>query len=146
MDYRKLHLLIQYARDYSHGKIREKGFTDTEHLICSYVYVHDDCSQEDLARGIRMDKTTVGKALDSLEHKGFLLREPSKADRRKNRLHLTEAGKESISGILDINESWVKRVLSVLEPEERAQLGAYMERVLGAAEAIYENREDKNHA
>lgn len=146
MDYRKLHLLMQYGRAYSHGRIREKGFTDTEHMICSFIYVNESCSQEDIAQGIRMDKTTVAKALDSLTRKGFILRRQSSTDRRKNVLLLTEAGKESISGILSINDEWVSGVLSVLSPEERDTLEGYLERVLRAAKEINREREETEHA
>jgi len=143
MDYHKLHLLLRYGREYGHHRIRERGFTDTEHLICSYVYVHAGCAQDDVAQALRMDKTTVGKAIDALESKQFLSRVQSPEDRRKKHLTLTESGKNSIADILSVNDEWVQSILSVLAPEEQSLFIGYLNRVLKAAEDLY--CQEQNH-
>jgi len=146
MDYRKLHLLLRYGREYGHRRIKEKGFTDTEHLICSYVYVNELCSQDDIAKSVGMDKTTVGKAIDSLESKGFLIREQSKDDKRKKALQLTAEGKSGIADILSINDEWMQNVLSALSNDEQALFLEYLSRVLDTAEKIYLKSEEKHNA
>jgi len=142
MDYQMLHLLLRYGKDYAHRRIKEKGFTDTEHMICSFVYVHENCSQDDIAKALHMDKTTVGKAVDALVGKGRLLRTQSGTDRRKNVLLLTEEGKNSIADILSINDEWVQSIVSVLSKEEQTRFMEYLSRVLKAAVTICEKGEE----
>eukprot|EP00903_Cladosiphon_okamuranus_P000877 g875.t1 len=52
--------------------------------------------QATLAGLIAYDRTTIGGVVDRLEHKGFLLRKTSAADRRAKTLHLTDAGQSAL--------------------------------------------------
>jgi len=135
MDYQALHLLLRYGREYGHRRIREKGLTDTGHLISSYVYVHEACSQEELVQALRMDKTTVGKAIASLADKDLLIRRQDEKDKRKNRLFLTDKGKENIGDILQINDEWVTKIFSALTSEEQEVFDGYLQRLILAAKA-----------
>jgi len=143
MDYKALHLLLRYGREYGHGRIREKGLTDTEHLISSYVFMHEACSQEEAVKALHLDKTTLGKAVDALTAKGFLVRQQAREDKRKNLLCLTPAGKERIGDILRIHDEWSSRVLSVLSQEEQEAFDGYLRRILKEAEAICTHKEEK---
>ena len=69
MDYQTLNLLFRCNKEFSHEKIRKQELSDTECMICSYIYSHENCSQDDVSVALKTDKTTVGKALVSLENK-----------------------------------------------------------------------------
>lgn len=71
MDYQKLNLLFRFNKDFSHEKIRMQDLSDTECMICSFISSHKNCSQDDVATALKTDKTTVGKALASLEKKNW---------------------------------------------------------------------------
>ena len=66
MDYQILNLLFRCNKEFSHEKIRKQELSDTECMICSYIYSHENCSQDDVSVALKTDKTTVGKALMSL--------------------------------------------------------------------------------
>ena len=70
MDFNTLNLLGKYAKEYSHAKVRCAGVSDTEHLICTFLYYHSNVSQDTIAKSLKLDKTTVAKALVLLEEKG----------------------------------------------------------------------------
>ena len=81
MDYQKLNLLFRCNKEFSHERIRMQDISDTECMICSYVYSHEGCSQDDVATDLKTDKTTVGKALASLKKKNCVVRTQDKADK-----------------------------------------------------------------
>ncbi len=52
-------------------------------------------SQLEVARTLRIDRTTMVALLDALERKGIVSRRPDPTDRRKNVVELTESGREA---------------------------------------------------
>lgn len=141
MDYQTLHLLLKCGKEFGHRKIRPHGLSDTECLLCSYISFHPGCPQDEVVRALRMDKTTVAKALRNAERKALLRRERHPSDRRRNVLHITEEGAARISAIADLHDKWLTQVLSALTPAEQAQFEGYCLRLLRAAEALSQGEE-----
>ena len=142
MDYQTLHLLLRCNKEFSHEKIRRQELSDTECMICSYIYSHENCSQDDVAAALKADKTTVGKALMSLERKSCVIRAVDSADKRIRRLRLTDTGRSRISQLLDIHNGWLNDILTCLCEEEQKQFENYCERLLAAAEKLTQNGEN----
>ena len=140
MDFQLLNALMKMTKGFAHRQIREDGFNDTECMICSYVYAHENCSQDEVAKALCMDKTTVTKSIQVLEKMGVLLRVSDKVDKRRNVLNLTEAGKEKCSGILHIHDEWISKVMEELNEEEQKQFESYCRRLISAAKRIQEER------
>lgn len=140
MDFQVLNLLFRCNKQFSHDKIRVHDLSDTECMICSYVFSHEECSQDDVANALKIDKTTIGKALASLEKKNCVVRKQDELDRRIKRLSVTDVGCEKISGLMDLHNNWLTEILTVLSPEEQKQFENYCERLLFAAEKLNENQ------
>lgn len=136
MDFQSLRLLLKYGMQYGHESIRKSGLTDTEHMLCSFIYFHTGCSQDDVIRATRMDKTTVAKALKSLEEKGFVIRRTSDTDKRKKQPVVTAAGVDSISETIDIYNEWMDSVSSCLSDKEQQEFSEYCSRLLARAQEI----------
>ena len=136
MDYQTLNLLFRCNKEFSHGKIRMQELSDTECMICSYIYSHENCSQDDVASALKTDKTTVGKALASLENKGCVLRTQDAEDKRVKRLSLTDNGRKKVSELVDIHNNWLRDIMTCLSEEEQKQFENYCERLLAAAEKL----------
>jgi DNA-binding MarR family transcriptional regulator len=83
-----------------------------------------------------MDKTTVAKALASLEGKGHITRRPNPENRRKNILFITEAGEEKIALVVHIYDDWLAQVFQTLSDEEQVQFQSYCQRLLERAEQV----------
>ena len=65
-----------------------------EHLIILFHLWHKDGrSQKDIVDKVFKDKTTITRALDSLEKLNLLLRVPDETDKRSKRVFLTHKGK-----------------------------------------------------
>ena len=139
MDYQTLNLLFRCNKEFSHAKIRMQDLSDTECMICSYIYSHGNCSQDDVSVALKTDKTTVGKALASLEGKACVMRTQDEADRRIKRLSLTPTGQEKVSELVDIHNNWLRDIMTCLSAEEQKQFENYCERLLAAAEKLTDN-------
>ena len=139
MDYQILNLLFRCSKEFSHGKIRRRELSDTECMICSYIYSHEDCSQDDVSVALKTDKTTVGKALASLENKACVVRTQDRADKRIKRLSLTDMGREKVAELVDIHDGWLREIMTCLSVEEQKQFENICRRLLVAAEKLTDN-------
>jgi DNA-binding MarR family transcriptional regulator len=136
MRFDNLYLLLRYAKAFGHSQIRGMGVTDTEHLICTFLLGHCDASQDNVADALKLDKTTVARALLSLEKKGYVKRCVNAANRRKYVLALTPSGRENIADIVDVYDAWLEKVSSCLGAREQAQFEESCTKLLTAAEAL----------
>ncbi len=138
MDFHNLNLLTKYAKEYGHSKIRVVGMSDTEHMICTFLFAHDGVSQDDVCEALRVDKATVARALLTLEEKGFVSRTPNLENRRKNLLFITDEGKKSIADVVHIYDEWITRISVCLSPDEQQCFDEYCGRLLATARKISE--------
>ena len=136
MDYQILNTLFRCSKEFGHKKLRSCGLSETECLICSFVFQHEKCSQDDASSGLRIDKTTAAKAISTLEEKGFILRQTDKTDRRRKLLTLTEKGIDSCRGIINLHDSWLSEVMSALNKNEQEQFEEYCVKLLKKAEEM----------
>ena len=141
MDFQTLNLLFRCNKEFSHDKIRRQELSDTECMICSYIYSHENCSQDDVSVALKTDKTTVGKALMSLEKKNCVVRAQDATDKRVKRLSLTDTGREKIAALANLHNNWLEKILTCLSPEEQEQFENYCERLLAAAEQLTKTEE-----
>ena len=143
MDFGTLQLLHRCHREYSRRKLREQSLSDTEYQLCAYIDIHEGCSQEQAAAALRMDKTTVAKALTALERKGWITRAADPIDHRRKQLSLTEEGGVKLAGLTELHSSWLDEIMSVLSPEEQERFEDCCKRLLQAAEALAEKKENE---
>ncbi len=143
MDYHTLHLLFRCSKEFSHEKIRLKQFSSTECMICSYIYSHENCSQDEVASALRIDKTTIGKAIASLEKKNCVVRAVDGADRRIRRLKLSDTGHEKTAELVDLHNIWLREIMKCLSEEEQGNFENYCERLLASAEKLTQSHSSK---
>ena len=136
MNFSKLYALMKYAKVYGHNQIKKVGVSDTEYLICAFAFGHSNSSQDDIAEALKLDKTTVARALLTLEKKGYIERLPNPENRRKNIIYITELGKESISDVVNVYDTWFNQISKALKPQEWKQFEDYCERLLEVAEQV----------
>ena len=136
MDYQTLNLLFRCGKEFSHKKIRSQELSDTECMICSYIYSHENCSQDDVSVALKTDKTTVGKALASLEKKNCVVRLQDEADKRVKRLSLTAVGRDKVTALVDLHNNWLSDIMTCLTKEEQKQFENLCDRLLIAAEKL----------
>lgn len=88
----------------------------------------------ELAEDLDLAPASVTGRLDALERRGFVRRTPSSSDRRRVDVELTEQGRLTWLGAMDILGDEEYRLLAALSKEERAQLSDMLRRIMVVAE------------
>lgn len=130
MGFSTLNKLVRLGREFGHETIRRAGFSDTEHAICAFLYFHDMVSQDTISTALRLDKTTVAKALRVMEREGLIYKRQNEKNRRENVIRITETGKSCIVGSIHLYENWLNEVCSCLTEEELQMFNAYLDRLV----------------
>lgn len=135
--FKHIHLLWMYGKEYCNEKVKQTGLSLTEYLICTFLYGHENVSQDDIANSLLYDKTTVARALGNLELKQYVTRTLNKDNKRKNIIALTEQGEKSINGIRDLYDTWFEIISKDISPEDRKQFDTTLTKILNEAKKNY---------
>jgi DNA-binding MarR family transcriptional regulator len=86
-------------------------------------------SQQQAAERLGVDRTTMVGLLDELESKGLVVREPDLADRRRNVIGLTDAGRNALKDAKAASDKAERQLLADLSPSEAERLRDLLARV-----------------
>lgn len=115
-------LLSRKTLVYLSSALSPYGLTAAEEPFYMSLYYVEGITQEELTALVYADKASTARRVKSLEAKGLLRRERDPADRRRNRLYLTEEAKARFAGVhrelLDLDQ----RLVGTLTPQERETL------------------------
>ncbi|HEY5429361.1 MAG TPA: MarR family transcriptional regulator [Solirubrobacteraceae bacterium] len=112
-------------------------------MALSYLSDHDGAPQQELVDALCMDAKNVVLLLNDLEDLGHLERRRDPEDRRRHRVHITQAGRQALQRAARAQESIEDDVLQALDAGERATLWTLLTRaVLGVEPAVGDAAED----
>lgn len=103
---RLVSILYRKNQVYLNMVLKPLNITAAELPILSYLFEHDGVSQEELSSFLAIDKASTARAVQSLLKKGFLRKERNPADRRANRVFLTEFAINQKSKIRKLLRQW----------------------------------------
>ena len=88
-----------------------------------YAFVLNIChepgrSQDELARALCLDKSTVARTLAHLEKYGYIIRIPNEKDKRQYLVHPTEKMLDVYPRVRLANREWNARLTENVMPEE----------------------------
>ena len=133
MDFNKLNIFFRCGKEYGRNAIKDLGINDTEYTICSFLYFYKDAPQDLICKSYMIDKTTVTKALHSLEERGLITRTVNPENRRQNLINLTSDGKDLIKDVVNVYDDWVSEVVTSLSEDEQKQFEMIMDKLLKKA-------------
>ena len=87
-------------------------------------------TQRELARLLHVSPAAVTTSLQSLERKGYLLREPGDGDARCNRVLLTDKGRQAVKDCLACLHRVSRRMYAGFTTEEQAIMRSFYLRML----------------
>ncbi len=88
--------------------------------------------QTDLARAVRLDRSTVVSVLDTLEKRQLVIRKRGLTDRRSNALELTATGKQLLAELLPRIEDHEQRLVQNLSASEQTTLAQLLGKIFPA--------------
>ena len=126
---------------YRRGKI-----TASDLNSCHFAFVLAICrvpgrSQEELARELCLNKSTVARALNTLETNGYILRTPLPSDKRQFSVHPTEKMLGVLPEVRAASREWMTLLSEGISEEEMEIFDSVLERMEARARDIIEKQE-----
>ena len=118
--------------EFSASVLAPLGVSGQEAAVMRAIDSPEPLSQGDIARRMRIDRTTMVALIDDLERKGLAQRRQDPGDRRKNVVELTGAGRETLRLANEAAGEAEQVFLSPLSPEERDQFITALRALLSA--------------
>jgi DNA-binding MarR family transcriptional regulator len=109
------------------------GIDGRELAVLSFLSQQSLLSQQEVARRLGVDRTTMVALVDALERRGLVERSPHPDDRRKNVVALTAAGRETMAGAALAADDAERRFLEPLGEAGAQQLKEALRILLGSA-------------
>ena len=119
---------IAMFRDFANG-LSEFDITPGLFGVLVVIEANPDLKQSDLARAVRLDRSTVVTIVDNLERRQLVVRRASATDRRSNALQLTADGQKLLRTLKRRVAEHEKRLVAGLTPEERTTLVTLLAKV-----------------
>ncbi|MET8978164.1 MarR family transcriptional regulator [Streptomyces sp. NPDC004539] len=83
-----------------------------------------------LAARLSVEASHVTRQLGQLEKAGYLVRTPDPDDRRAQRVHLTDSGREAAQRVREVSRRSIDQALAEWSPEDRGRLAALFGRMV----------------
>lgn len=121
------HNMIRSARQIINRDLRPLGLSSAEGNILLHLSTQgQEMRQEQLVEQLDVSKPAVSRALDSLEKKGFVTRQPDPDDKRAHWIQLTSKGLKIGPAIEEIyNRVFTLAVLGISQDELDYFLGLF---------------------
>ena len=110
---------------------------------CHASYLTEICacpgiSQDRLSKRICINKSNIARQVAILEEEGFVIRQPSPADKRVMELYPTEKALATLPEINEVLCTWSDHLTQELSDEERESLSRVLEKMRDLASAWME--------
>ncbi len=116
------HSLDQISRSFWNAAYSELNtdyrFSANTLEMIGFIYMNPRCRQEDICRGLCIDKGCVAKGMLFLEQRELVRRDRSEADRRAYELTLAPAGNKVLRSLHKFAEKWADGADSSIDPED----------------------------
>ncbi len=123
---RRLGYLLKHAqlqmRELTGKALAPFGIDGRELAVLLVLAEREPTSQQQAARRLGIDRTTMVAMLDTLEGKGLVSRHPDAEDRRRNVVELTSAGQDILRRATKASDDAEREFLAPLSPRAVQQL------------------------
>lgn len=138
---RQISITYRCAMRYREHELADTGLAGCQTPYLTALYRHPGISQEELARELNVNKSSVTRQLCVLEEKGYVRREPAPADKRSLLVYPTDRALELRDRLYRCYRDWNEYLTQELSDEEKAQLSRLMDRIAAKAEAYVKGGE-----
>lgn len=110
-------ILYRYRRSFVNKKLDKYGIVGGVYLIILVLYKSNGSSQEQISDILKVDKTTVARAIKKLETEDYVKRETDTEDKRAYKVYLTPKALAVVPEIQNAINEWEKLIVADI-PEE----------------------------
>jgi DNA-binding MarR family transcriptional regulator len=130
----RLGYLLKHAqeqlREQSSAALAPYGIDGRELAVLLVLASSEPASQQQAARRLGVDRTTMVALLDALEAKGLVTRHPHAEDRRRNVVELTATGRDTLRDATRASDEAERRFLAPLAGPAARQFRDALQRLL----------------
>ena len=127
---------------YRHGKISAPDLHSGHYAFVLAICREPGRSQEELARELCINKSTVARNLNCLEEKGYISRIPLPNDKRQFSVHPTEKMLAVLPEVRRASAEWMTLLSEGIPEDELRIFDSVLERMQARAREIIEKQED----
>ena len=122
--------MIERALDsISNIEFKDINLSNLQFLYVVRIYEHPGIIAEQLANLIKVDRTTLARAVRRLEKQGYVYRESDPDNKKIKHLYVTEKGKQIYPFIIRENSHSNEVALQGFTPKEAHQGHDYLKRI-----------------
>jgi DNA-binding MarR family transcriptional regulator len=110
-------------------KVTQYGLDNNLFLYLMRIVENEGISQVDLVNKVRVDKTTLSRALKKLENKGFIIKTTNPANKKFNQLFSTDEAKDIYKTLYSLEQDYIARALAKLDAAEKIALGKLLTKI-----------------
>ena len=125
------------------SRIAAEGLSAGHYAFVLAVSREPGCSQEELARALCLNKSTVARSLAALEGHGYIRREQHPTDKRQLLVYPTERMLAVLPEVKAASREWTALLSEGISEEELALFHSVLERMLARAREIVGREADK---
>lgn len=116
-------------------RLRRYGLSLAQYLVIVRLWRAEPTpvSQAALAADLELERSSISALVTSLERAGLVVRTTDEHDARRRLVHLAPDGTRLEGPVFELIAEYERDLLAVLQPGERADLEAVLERVLDRA-------------
>ena len=127
---------------YRHGKISANDLHSSHYAFVLAICREEGRSQEELARELCLNKSTVARALTSLEEKGYITRAALPNDKRQFSVYPTEKMLNILPEVKSASLEWMSLLSEGINENELEIFNSVLERMQDRAREIIEKQEE----
>lgn len=135
---REIGMIARALDSIANMEFKKYDLTRGQYLYLVRIYENPGIIQEKLAEMIKVDRTTVARAIKKLETNGFIEKRSDKENKKIKKLFPTEKGKELAPYIIKENNYSNEVALQGLSQEEVATLASLLEKARKNVEIDWE--------
>lgn len=126
---RQIALTYRCSLRFRENELMDTGLSGCQTPYLTALYRSPGISQEEMARQLNVNKSSVTRQLSILEDKGYVKRDPDPKDKRSLLLYPTEKALLLKDRIFNCYSDWSRYLTEDFTEEEKQQLSALMDRI-----------------
>lgn len=135
---REIGMIARALDSISNIEFKELDLNRGQYLYLVRIYENPGIIQDQLAELIMVDRTTISRAINRLQEKGFIYRQEDPINKKIKRLYVTEKGQELYPYIMRENEYSTQTALAGLTAADIQQLQEALRIIRGNVSSDWE--------
>lgn len=123
-------VVSRLAWEYAREKMDTDGLSSVQNKVCIAIYNNPGLSQDDVARALGMDKSSIAKLIAKLMEGKYVTRQTNPQDRREYKLYLDERGEKVTLELVSCLNDFQERFISSIRPDLLDELNDVLNRIL----------------